>query len=204
MKKNLLFSTEVYSFNNENIDNDKIKEIILKKEEGESSRSISNIGGWQSEESLLEENYFSEIKDFLFECTESVARDMYQDDDIKFYMASSWANVNRKGDYNLSHIHGNSHWSCVYYVTETYKASIYFLDPRIRAEMFTAIGGEMNPKSMLGLEKCESGQVLFFPSWLEHAVLQNPTDNPRISISSNFTHFLFGHSTKRHDDSWAW
>ena len=32
MKKNLLWPTELYSFETENIDNDKIKEIILEKE----------------------------------------------------------------------------------------------------------------------------------------------------------------------------
>ena len=186
MKKNLLWATELYSFKNENIDNDKIKEIILKKEEGESSRSISNIGGWQSEESLLEENCFSEIKDFLFECTESITRDVYQDD-IKFVMLQSWTNVNRNGDYNISHIHGNSHWSCAYYVTGTYTAPIYFIDPRVRAEMFTSTDLQKNKYcNIVGPEKCESGQALFFPSWLEHAVAKNSTDNPRISISCNF------------------
>ena len=186
MKKNLLWPTELYSFKNENIDNDKIKEIILEKEKGESSRSISNRGGWQSEESLLEENCFSEIKDFLFECTESIKKDMYEDD-TKFHMVSSWANVNRKGAYTISHIHGNSHWSCAYYVTGTYTAPIYFVDPRVRAEMFTSTDLQKNKYcNIVGPEKCESGQALFFPSWLEHAVAKNSTDNPRISISCNF------------------
>ena len=191
MNKDFLFATEIYSFKNENIDNDKIKEIILEKEKGESSRSISNRGGWQSEESLLEENCFSEIKDFLFECTESIKKDMYEDD-TKFHMVSSWANVNRKGAYNISHIHSHSHWSCAYYVTETYTSPIYFIDPRTRAGMFVIFGGGKNQyNNILGLKKCEPGQALFFPSWLEHGVKQNLTDNPRISISCNFAHFLF-------------
>ena len=197
MKKNLLWPTELYSFNTENIDNDKIKEIILEKEKIESSRDLSNRGGWQSQDSLLEEKDFYEIKDFLFECTESIIRDMYQDD-IKFSMVSSWANVNRKEDYNISHIHGNSHWSCAYYVTGTYTAPIYFIDPRIRAEMFTAIGLKKNKyNNIVGPEKCEPGQALFFPSWLEHGVKQNLTDNPRISISCNF---LVGKETFRSVD----
>ena len=61
MKKNLLWATEIYSFKSDNIDNDKIKEILLEKEKSESGRSISNVGGWQSEDSILEENDFSEI-----------------------------------------------------------------------------------------------------------------------------------------------
>ena len=192
MNKDFLFPTEFYSFNNENIDNDKIKEVILEKEKTETSREISNHGGWQSQDSLLDEKDFSEIRDFLFECTESITRDMYEDD-TKFYMVSSWGNVNRKGAYNETHFHGNSHWSCAYYITETYGAPIYFIDPRVRAGMFITIGSEKNKyNNILRLEKCEPGDAIFFPSWLEHGVKQNITDNPRISISCNFTHFLFG------------
>jgi len=187
MKKNLLWPTELYSFETENIDNDKIKEIILEKEKTETSREISNYGGWQSQDFLLNEKDFSEIKDFLFQCTESIIRDMYQDD-IKFSMGSSWTNVNRKGAYNVTHYHGNSHWSCSYYVTETYGAPIHFFDPRVRAGMFAIFGeGKNKYNNILGVEKCVPGQVLFFPSWLEHGVKQNLTDNPRISISCNFT-----------------
>ena len=186
MNKNLLFPTELYSFNNENIDNDKIKEIILEKEKTETSRKLSNKGGWQSKDSLLEDKDFSEIEDFLFECTESIKKDMYKDD-IKFYMISSWANVNRKGAYNISHIHGNSHWSCVYYVTETYTAPLYFIDPRVRIYMDNSNLYLKNKYfQQLGPEKSMPGEVIFFPSWLEHAVAKNSTDNPRISISCNF------------------
>jgi len=186
MIKSLLWPTELYSFNNENIDNDKIKEIILGKEKIELSRKVSNKGGWQSYDSLLEEKDFFEIKDFLFECAESIRGDMYQEG-IKLHMASSWANVNRKGDYNLSHIHSNSFWSCVYYVTKTYKAPIYFLDPRERSGMFAEMGGENNKyNNILELEKYQSRQTLFFPSWLKHGVPKNLTDSPRISISCNF------------------
>ena len=194
VKKVLLWPTELYFFNSEDIDNNKIKEIILEKEKTEPSRKLSNIGGWQSQDPLLELEGFSEIKKFLFECTDYIIRDVYQDG-IKFDMVSSWSNVNRKGDYNISHIHPNSHWSCAYYITETYSASIFFSDPRTRAGMFgarTSRGrAEKSRTSMPGAnlnpDKFEPGQALFFPSWLDHGVYQNSTDNPRISISCNFS-----------------
>ena len=59
MNKKLLWPTELYYFKNVNIDNDKIKKIILEKEKTEPSRKISNMGGWQSQEKLiLKEGYF--------------------------------------------------------------------------------------------------------------------------------------------------
>ena len=186
MKKNLLWPTEIYSFKNEIIDNVKIKEIFLEKEKSELSRSISNIGEWQSEDSILEENDFSEIKDFLLKCVSSIKNEIYRDD-VKILLAQSWANVNRFGHYNLNHVHGNSHWSCAYYVTETYTAPLYFIDPRVRINMDVSHFFLKNKYfNTLGSEKSMPGEVIFFPSWLEHAVAKNSTDNPRISISCNF------------------
>ena len=186
MKKNLLWPTEIYSFNSNTIDNNKVKERILEKEKGESSRSISNVGGWQSEDTILEEEVFSEIKDFLFECVSSIKNELYIDD-VDFLLAQSWANVNRNGHYNINHDHGGSQWSCAYYVIETYTAPLYFIDPRVRIYMDNSNLFLKNKYyNTLGSEKSMPGEVIFFPSWLEHAVAKNSTDNPRISISCNF------------------
>ena len=186
MKKNLLWATEIYSFKSDNIDNDKIKEILLEKEKSESSRSISNVGGWQSEDTILEEDGFSGIKDFLFECVSSIKNEIYIDD-VKFFLAQSWASVNRNGHYNVNHDHGNSQWSCAYYVTETYGAPLFFKDPRVRKDTDASHLYLKNKYfNTLGSEKSMPGEVIFFPSWLEHGVAKNSTDNPRISISCNF------------------
>ena len=188
MNKKLVWPTELYSFKNVNIDNDKIKKIILEKEKTEPSRKVSNMGGWQSHRELLIEDCFSEIKNFLFECISSILDEIYIDG-VNFYLAQSWANVNRYGHSNVIHTHGNSHWSCSYYVTETYTAPIYFADPRVRSQMFAAydLHNEKNKYySNIGPEQCQPGDALFFPSWLEHGVAINSTDNPRISISCNF------------------
>ena len=186
MKKNLLWPTEIYSFNSNTIDNNKVKERILEKEKGESSRSISNVGGWQSEDTILEEEVFSEIKDFLFECVSSIKNELYIDD-VDFLLAQSWANVNRYNHDNSGHIHDDTHWSCVYYVTETYTAPLYFIDPRVRIYMDNSNLFLKNKYyNTLGSEKSMPGEVIFFHSWLEHAVAKNSTDNPRISISCNF------------------
>ena len=207
MKKSFLWPTEIYYFKTKNINNDKIKEIILEKEKkdieglsidqtsnmGESQRSVldrgSVVGGWQSRQSynsILEEEGFSEILDYLNECASAIVKDFYRED-TNFFMVNSWVNVNKKGNYNIGHIHPNCHWSCAYYVTETYSAPIYFTDPRMRATMCAVSDLQKNPYSYnIGPEKNEPGDAIFFPSWLEHSVANNLTDNPRISISCNF------------------
>ncbi len=39
------------------------------------------------------------------------------------------ANISRKNQYTMPHIHEDASWSCVYYVTPTYDANLYFKDP---------------------------------------------------------------------------
>ena len=158
----------------------------------------------------MEENNFSEIKDFLFECTSSIKNEIY-DDDVKFSLVQSWANVNRYNHDNSGHIHDDTHWSCVYYVTETYTAPLYLKDPRIkmdsdnfhfslRTKYFKTLGVDKASNAVattnvfkcfktLGSEKSISsmpGDVVFFPSWLEHRVDKNSTNNPRIAIACTF------------------
>ena len=134
----------------------------------------------------MEENGFSEIKDFLLELFSSIKNELYRDN-VKFLLVHSWANVNRFGHYNTSHVHGNSHWSCAYYVTETYGAPLFFKDPRVRKDTDASHLYLKNKYfNTMGSEKNMPGEVIFFPSWLEHGVSKNSTDNPRISISCNF------------------
>ena len=125
------------------------------------------------------------IVSFLLELFSSIKNELYRDD-VKFLLAADWANVNRFGHYNTSHVHGNSHWSCAYYVTETYGAPLFFCDPSVRKSMDTSYGFLKNKYfNKIGSGKMP-GEVVFFPSWLEHGVAKNSTDNPRISISCNF------------------
>ena len=52
----ILWPTEVLYFKNRNIDNDKVKKIILEKERTEPTRQVSNMGGWQSHTNLINDN----------------------------------------------------------------------------------------------------------------------------------------------------
>ena len=111
-------------------------------------------------------------------------------------MTAGWANVNRKGNSNSIHAHPNSHWSCVYYVTETYKSSIFFIDPRTRAQMFMPydlFNEENKYYGQIGPGENEPGDAWFFPSWLEHFAPLNQGNTDRISLAFNiFAKGVFG------------
>jgi len=106
-----------------------------------------------------------------------------------------WPNVNRFGDYHGQHNHPRSYLSGTYYVqvpSETkggpYRAdvtpnSISFHDPRAMANM-TAIKGDPNINPEYRIDP-QPGLIALWPSFLNHSVHPNLSEEPRISISFN-------------------
>ena len=184
-----LFPTDVYIEENTEIDNKKLSKIILEKERTESSRYISNAGGWQSDTNLHTDKRFSEI----IENTPKLFLPIFQNYNYSKESEVSlifWANVNRYRDYNQPHIHTNSDWSFVYYVeTSEDMGRLVLIDPRIRKIIHWRSGeGEINANSFTHNTYSVTplvGKFIIFPSYLEHLVEFNPTDKPRISISGN-------------------
>ena len=78
-----------------------------------------------------------------------------------------WANVYRKGDYTLSHIHLPALWSVVYFLK-----SKWFYSPLL----FDTYGQKIRPKN---------GRFVVFPSYLKHSVPKHRYDESRITLSGN-------------------
>ena len=87
----------------------------------------------------------------------------------------------------MPHIHEESSWSCVYYVTPTEDANLYFKDPRLLEYMDKSHHHLRQPyANMIRKRPFNAGEAILFPSWLEHGVGPNTSDNARISIACNF------------------
>ena len=87
-----------------------------------------------------------------------------------------WLNVNSKGDSNIRHTHFNSSilLSGVFYVkVPPNSGNIRFYDPR-------GISIHNPPDN-----RYYFGMLLFFPSWFEHSVEENKSDEERMSIGFN-------------------
>lgn len=100
----------------------------------------------------------------------------------KYNIIESWFNISNKNDYQHFHIHDNFDFSGVYYhKTNGNDGNIVFNNPSLAArshQLTSKIGSQayFTPKE---------GGIIIFPSFLEHAVYQNTTDNERISIAFN-------------------
>ena len=147
------------------------------------SAKISNIGGYQSETSdnFLEIPFFETIRDGLQDLPE-------------FIFLNWWLNINRKGDYNNAHHHPRCHLGGVFWIkTPPNSGNIEF------TSSYEFVGFEELEKLYPDefVEKYNSyriyyfppvaGDILIFPSHLQHEVKENKSDEDRISVSFNIS-----------------
>ena len=187
VKSKDMWPTTTYTFTVNNIDNEYIKNKVLEREQKGLGFRFDPIqgGGWQSNKDLLDYE-FSFLKQSLLIGINEILSQIYVDD-ASVKMINSWANISRKGEYTMPHIHEESSWSCVYYVTPTEDANLYFKDPRLLEYMDKSHHHLRQPyANMIRKRPFNADEVILFPSWLEHGVGPNTSDDARMSIACNF------------------
>ncbi|MBL7542389.1 MAG: hypothetical protein JNL11_01165 [Bdellovibrionaceae bacterium] len=106
------------------------------------------------------------------------------------HLSKMWVNVMPKGTIHTGHIHPLSVVSGTFYVSLPKKdvPSLKFEDPR-----FTQMMAVPPKKKKLQLKNVnfynfipKVGEVVLFESWLRHEVVQNSTNELRISVSFNY------------------
>ena len=187
VKSKDMWPTTAYTFIVNNIENEYIKNKVLEREQKGLGFRFDPIqgGGWQSNKDLLDSE-FSFLKQSLLVGVNEILSQIYVDD-ASIKMINSWANISQKGECTMPHIHEESSWSCVYYVTPTEDANLYFKDPRLLEYMDKSHHHLRQPyANMIRKRPFNAGEAILFPSWLEHGVGPNTSDNARISIACNF------------------
>ena len=126
VKSKNLWPTTTFTFDVNNNDNEQIKNKCLEREKQGLGFRFDPIqgGGWQSNKALLNSE-FSDLKKSLLIGINEILSQIYVDT-ASIKMINSWANISRKGEYTMPHIHEEASWSCVYYVTPTEDANLYF------------------------------------------------------------------------------
>ena len=182
-----MWPTTTYTFTVNNIDNEHIKNKVLEREQKGLGFRFDPIqgGGWQSNKDLLDYE-FSFLKKSLLMGVNEILSQIYVDD-ASIKMINSWANISRKGECTMPHIHEEASWSCVYYVTPTEDANLYLKDPRLLEYMDKSHYYLKQPyANVVRKRPFDAGEAILFPSWLEHGVGAGTKDAIRISIACNF------------------
>lgn len=175
--------------------NRELKQKILahERESPQSGQNKSNVGGWHSEVGQLQ--FCGAAGKSLIEratamANEATRRVLAGRDAPPFgWTLEAWANVNRAGDFNRSHIHGMSTWSGTYYVDDgdppadaAFGTALELTDPCAQraSTFFPAV---LPPGIFI---RPQPGLMVMFPSYLPHMVMPHRGKRPRISIAFNF------------------
>ena len=190
-KPNLLFPTPVWTIqldNHKNI-NEKMYEFIKSNQKKDNiGINKSNVKGWHSKDFDLNEKIPQNFISFILPAIEQVMVDMNWDKQKQIAKINNmWAIINTGGSANLRHQHGNSTISGAYYVRAPRDSGdIVFYDPRpapvyshpnvVHPNMLNAQVNGITPKE---------GALVLFPSYLDHSVNENESNEERIVISFN-------------------
>ena len=187
----LFFSTPVWinEINNSESINTELKNYIYKKKEkNPEGTKKSNVNGWHSDEfDLKNEN----LKNFISEISKNIGsaiKDMDWDLETQIVkITSMWSIINNKDAFNEKHHHGNSALSAAYYVkAEQNAGNIVFYDPRQANVFHHPTSKQVNSvNAQVQSVTPKAGTLVLFPSYLEHKVNPNLSNEERIVISFN-------------------
>src|SRR6266478_2296626 len=192
-----LFSTWVYLCENgpQHL-NERLEELahrLMQDERNATQRT--NSGGWHYAFDLfkLDEPVVAEFRDQVQQHVQTFLNHFRPEIRRKKdnFCLEGWINVNRAGDSNLLHCHPGCFLSATYYVKvppEMKGGEIFFRDPRGPAVAMYETPGIELPWVGAGVGipfSPSAGQLLMFPSWLEHRVEPFHGIGERISIAFN-------------------
>ena len=151
---------------------------ILGIKEKEKSVRKSNRGGWQSElydsKNEMFEPLINEIREFCSNLPLNIK---------EIIIPQLWVNVNKRGDWNIIHQHGQYDLSGTYYVKVPKDSGrLVFRDPRPAAIGNKFFVNRFDKGEFKNVNVME-GMLGIWPAYLDHFVEPSDTDEERISIS---------------------
>ena len=153
----------------------------------------TNIQGWHSDTNMNELPEYAKLVDMLYSAQRTIYDQEYYESEP--FLGNMWANINPPGGSNRAHIHPNSLWSGVYYVKAPQNSGqLKIEDPRSVALMTRPKQKDVPKPDRLLREhhyETKTGRLIMFPSWLNHCVDPNNSNDIRISVSFNFMQKCF-------------
>ena len=189
----LFFSTPIWTSkidNHEEINNMMNNYIYNLQKKDPEGVIKSNLKGWHSKNFDMKDDepksFIEAIKKNINEAINDMGWDLSNQE---VTLSNMWAIINKKGAMNQKHHHSNSDLSAAYYVTaKDGCGDIIFYDPRPGKVYKHPLSNKLN---LLNAHnngvKPEPGMLVLFPSYLEHSVNPNTSNNERIVISFNIS-----------------
>ena len=175
--------------------------IHLKREELQ--RLPIDNGDTSVNKYILSQNRYQSICDEIMRHVEIYVRDeLFVNPKIKFKFTNSWIMRHKRGDYSHKHNHNNSVLSGIVYLdVSSESGDIHFERSQTYVNLFPPTTdleftehNSINAKEIIITPTV--GQILIFPSHLEHSVKISKSDNYRYCLVFNlFPYGLMGDSS---------
>ena len=185
MDKKIIFSDSVFisEINDDKLEN-KILHILNKNINENNGSTNSNVGGFQTKD--INDEYLFKI---FTEKTKTILIDNFKiKKKFQLNMGNMWINCNKKGDFNLPHIHPKSNFSGVFYLSSSVIGGELVFNRNDKSAGFTD-----NSMYFDGCDffdnyaiKPKKNAFILFSSHLEHMVVPHFDNEDRISVSFNF------------------
>lgn len=164
--------------NNEQHMLQKYIDFVYDIKQNEPSVNRSNLSGYQTRDNLHTEPLFTSFIKTINNIANEIVGQFTDDKNYRVSVDSIWANVNNNGAGNYPHIHSGDLSGVFYLKIPDNSGNIVFINPAQRSERQTI----RVPNREIHVEPLV---CLLFPSWLEHYVKPNESNEDRISISFN-------------------
>ena len=157
---------------------------FVKKTETE---CMPNAGNTTSKNTyILEEKVFKnlkiEIQKYINEYIEKI---ICPDKKIEYYITQSWLNYTKPNQYHQQHNHANSILSGVLYFNADEKFDMIKFSKNINYQMMISTKNFNVYNAETWFIRIKTGQLVIFPSYLQHLVPIKEGTNLRISLSFN-------------------
>ena len=168
--------------------NQYLEQKIIQWSQQDKGEKKTNAGGWHSTTDMNKKEEYHPLTNELFNMQNEIYKKEHLS--LKPVLGNMWANINYPKCYNRPHIHPNSLFSGVYYITAPKNSgNLMIYDPRpgVQMAMPNRKEGKLPPELWREVHyEPVAGRCIMFPSWLWHEVKPNESNQTRISVSFNF------------------
>ena len=188
-KTNLIFPIPIHQFDVNGfseIKDELIDYVYDCKKKDPIGVSLSNRGGWQSEGfEIINEDDVLQL--FLINCLSNFPP-IKESVQLRGY---AWININKPGDYNLSHTHPTNNLSGVLWIKCSKNCGDLVFDSPHNFESFLENKSYTdNFKKYNYIDETyhfypTEGRIIVFPAHISHYVQENKSKEDRISVSFN-------------------
>ncbi|MGE4616641.1 MAG: 2OG-Fe(II) oxygenase family protein [Gammaproteobacteria bacterium] len=162
------------------------------------STALGHGEAWQSERNLHELPGLSGLLVCIDRASRSAMRSLRINYDA-FEITGCWANISAPGASHGMHSHPNNFLSGVYYLqTRADADTVNFHDPRSQSGIIRPPVTELTRENTdQVVVTVNDGTLLIFPSYLQHSVEPNGSEEPRISVSFNIMFSAFAENLSK-------